>query len=216
VAEVGQLPEPRAFASAEFVGRALHVVGGAANHHDLSTTRATLLIRPNTVPSAAWERGPDLPGRPRALMASASLSGAMYVFGGCYLDDAGAVRNLGETWRYEARTRQWSRCADSPYAARAWEAVALDDRYALICGGYVATSEEAAEQGPAFGFTDQVLLYDADRDRFRVVGSQPLPAVTSAPVLHGRRLYLTGGEHRMRARTDQAAVATIRHTAKRP
>ena len=212
VAEEEPLPKPRVFACAEFLGPALYVIGGAEDHGDLGTARPTLFARLSTQRDAPWRQGPDLPARPRALMASAALWGGIYIFGGCYLDEQGAVRNLRQTWRYDPRSDTWRRCADCPYSARAWEAVALDDRYALICGGYVATPEEAAGKGPEFGFTDQVLMYDAVTDHFEVIGRQHIPAVSSAPVLWGRALYVTGGEHRMRARTDRAAVGLIRGT----
>jgi len=210
------LPEPRAYASAQFVGSALHVIGGATDANNLSTARPTQLIRSSPTEGTPWRRGPDLPAQPRVLAASAVLQGAIYLFGGCYQDGAQAVRNLAETWRYDPRLQQWRRCADAPWAARGWEAVALDGRRALLLGGYVASPEEDRDQGPEFGFSDRVLLYDATTDRFERLGQQPMAAIGSAPVLHEGVVYLTGGEQRKRGRTERCFAGRLRGGSRLP
>ena len=69
---------------------------------------------------------------------------------------------------------------------------------------------QARRKGPAFGFSDQVLAFRPSEQAFERVGRMPYAAIGTAPVLAGGRIYLTGGEDRMRHRSDRLSVVSWR------
>ncbi len=210
VAPCTPLPEPRIYARGAVIGDTLYVFGGARDHADLSTATNTLFAARLTGTRLQWRRFAPLPGAARAVCAMAACQNRLYVFGGCRLDPDGKPLNLADAYCYDPGDNRWTRLCDAPRAARGWDAVALDDRYIALLGGYTASAEEAASHPPGFGFTDRVLLYDIRRDRYEAAGELPLPIIGLEPVRTDRVLYAVGGEDVQRHRSARAFRAVWR------
>jgi N-acetylneuraminic acid mutarotase len=204
------LPEPRVYAGGARVGRFLYVVGGCTHPDRIETATSTLFALDVEHPGDGWMTLPPLPGRGRITHATASVGGRLYVFGGCYLQVGGIVRNLADAYRYDPRAAKWERLPDAPRANRAWTATGDGHGGAILVGGFTATEEECAGKGDDFGFTDQVLRYDTLRGKYREVARLPVPNCDAAPVRVRRELYLIGGEPVKKQRADAVLVIELR------
>jgi N-acetylneuraminic acid mutarotase len=203
------LPEARVYAGGAICDGVLYVVAGAADHADLSTTAGSLLAMDLNDERMRWRELSPL-GTGRFIPAVTSAAGRLYVFGGGRLDPEGEVENLADAWAYDPQANEWMRLPDLPQAARGIDAVTVDDDLILLFGGYTATAEQARARGPAFGFSDHVIAFRPAERRLEAVGHMPYAAIGTAPALADGRVYLTGGEDRMRHRTDTLAIATTR------
>jgi N-acetylneuraminic acid mutarotase len=119
---------------------------------------------------------------------------------------AGPV-DLADALRYEPEQDRWVKLADLPGARRGAAAVALDDRYILIIGG--CRNENA---GPLM--LDEVLAYDIQNDRYHVCDPVPYAAACQAAVMKDGQLYVIGGEHQPKARTDRVMIGKITRAEK--
>ena len=55
-----------------------------------------------------------------------------------------------------------------------------------------------------------VRVFDTRAQAYSDAGAFPYAAIGTAPVTDGDRVYLTGGEDRMRSRTDRLTVSPLR------
>ncbi len=203
------LPEARVYAGAAVCGGVLYVVGGAADQADLATTTGALFGMPLDGARRRWQAlAPLTDGR--FIPAVTAAGGKLYVFGGGRLNAKGEPQNLADSWVYEPEDDAWTRLPDLPQAARGIDAATVSDDLILLFGGYTATAVQARRKGPAFGFSDQVLAFRPSEQAFERVGRMPYAAIGTAPVLAGGRIYLTGGEDRMRHRSDRLSVVSWR------
>ncbi len=203
------LPEARVYAGGAIGEGVLYVLAGAAGHADLSTTTGSLFAMDLDDARMRWRELPPLVTG-RFIPAVTSAAGRLYVFGGGRLNSKGEVENLADAWVYDPQANEWTQLPDLPQAARGIDAVAVNDDLILLFGGYTATAAQARAKGPAFGFSDRVIAFRPDERRFELVGRMPYAAIGTAPVLADGRLYLSGGEDRMRHRADTLAIGTLR------
>ncbi|MCD6361138.1 MAG: hypothetical protein J7M38_09755 [Armatimonadetes bacterium] len=197
------LPEPRVYAAGARVGRWLCVVGGCLDPHALDTATDTLFALNLSRPEDGWRTLTPLPGRARVIHAAAGDLYSLYVFGGCFMDDAGKVRNLADAWLYDMSEDIWERLPDLPAANRGLTALSAGRHGILLFGGYTATVEEAAGRGDDFGFSAEVLRYSPDRPGYERAGMLPRAVVCATPVRCGDELAVLGGEPAMRQRSDR-------------
>ena len=203
------LPEGRVYAAGARAGRYLCVVGGCTDPAHLGTATASLFALDLSNREAGWQILDPLPGPARVVHAAAGGLGSLYVFGGCYLDDAGTVVNLGDAWRYDLHDRSWERLPDLPRPNRALTAIGVGADGVLLMGGYTATAQEAAGGADDFGFSAEVLRYDPDRRTYDRAGELPEAAACPAAVRLGGELLVLGGEPAMRRRADWVWFADL-------
>jgi N-acetylneuraminic acid mutarotase len=205
---IAPLPEPRVYAGGAVCDGVLYVVGGVADHADLSTTSGSLFAMDLDDARMRWRELPPL-ATGRFIPAVTSAAGRVYAFGGGRLNATGGVENLGDAWAYNPGANEWTQLPDLAQAARGVDAVAVSDDLILLLGGYTATAAQAGAKGPAFGFSDQVVAFRPAERGSEPIGRMPYAAIGTAPAFADGRLYLTGGEDRMRHRTDILAIGTI-------
>jgi hypothetical protein len=206
---IAPLPEARVYAGGAICDGVLYVVAGAADHADLSTTTGSLFAMDLDDARMRWRELPPLVTG-RFIPAVTSAAGRLYVFGGGRLNSKGEVENLADAWAYEPQANEWTQLPDLPQAARGIDAVTVNDDLILLFGGYTATAAQARAKGPAFGFSDRVVAFRPAEPRCEPVGRMPYAAIGTAPALAEGRIYLTGGEDRMRHRADTLAIGILR------
>ena len=82
-------------------------------------------------------------------------------------------------------------------------AVAVDDRFIYLLGGYFATPEQTRAESAAFGFSSAVLVYDIDQDRYTAAADLPIGIAGTPFCLYHQTLYGAGGEDRNYGRSAE-------------
>jgi N-acetylneuraminic acid mutarotase len=203
------LPAARVYAGGGICDGVLYVVGGAADHADLTTVTGSLFALDLDDSRGQWRERAALP-EARFIPAVAAAGGKLFVFGGGRLNAKGEPENLASCWAYSPGGNSWERLPDLPRASRGTDAVAVGDDLILLFGGYTATAQQAQAGGPAFGFLDEVIAFRPSARTFERVGRMPYAAIGTAPVFAGDSVYLTGGEDRMRHRAGFLSIASVR------
>ena len=141
---------------------------------------------------------PDLPVPSFSSGAAAACGGRIFVFGGARWDAAAnAAANLRSTFAWSAKDECWETLAPHPFAVRGCTAVALDERYLYVAGGYKNDAEE---------FTAEAFLFDTKTGHFQKSKALPHRAMTTL-IRSGDFIYCLGGEDQKKHRT--AAVWRI-------
>lgn len=121
---------------------------------------------------------------------------AIYLFGGIGIQPDGTLGNFGDAWTY--RNGAWNRLRDLPVKARFTAAVAIDSRHIALCGGYSDT------------FLADVYIHDTEQDSYTKSDAMPLAACNQADGVISGYIYLSGGEDKMKHRSDSLLVGEIR------
>ncbi len=209
------LPAPRVYAAGDAVGDHLYVVGGCPDPDHLEGATATLFALDLNHPDSGWRVLAPLPGRPRVVFAAAACAGGLCVFGGCHLDEQGAVANLADAYRYLPESGRWERLPDLPQANRGLTAIGASagqdprDQPAggriprvLLFGGFTATAAECQGKGDDFGFVARILRIEPASGAYQEFGELPRATCDAVPVRVGQRVLLFGGEPAKRQRGD--------------
>jgi N-acetylneuraminic acid mutarotase len=175
------------------IGGKFYTVGGTDDQAAIA--RLTNQLFSTDLTTGAVERLADYPEAALSNAGAAVLADRLYVFGGGYWDAARqGVFNHASAHAYVPATGRWEKLPSLPHAGRGFSAIALDDRYLLIAGGYRNDQVE---------FVADAYLFDTQTRRYRP--TLPLPyAAMVALVRDGEWLYCLGGEDRKRHRTDAA------------
>jgi N-acetylneuraminic acid mutarotase len=203
----GSLSADSLLAGARSVGGHVYLVGGCPDVADLSKCTDAVLRRDA---SGKWVHVSTVPGGPAAIAAIASVGDRIYLFGGCAPTGPGTIRNLDHAYSYAASTGQWHHLRSLPVAARSISAVALDDRFILLAGGYTASQDDAKKHGTDYGFTPAAWIYDTVHDTYERMEPLPLPVAGMEFVMHGAAVFGIGGEDRMRGRSNRLLEATLK------
>lgn len=199
------LPAPRIYAGAAVVGTKLYVIGGAPDNEMKGRFHNDALVLDTARPRDGWRTCRAMPGPGRALMAAAAVGDTIHVFGG-YVKDGARARNSADAFKYDAANDRWRRLPSLPFATRGSDAVAVNDRVYLL-GGYVTWPASTLRED---GFSDKVLRLDEKRGEYLVAGELPLPLIGCNPrLLSDGRVFIHGGEDRMKHRTDLAAFVRL-------
>lgn len=190
----GQLPQKRDEPRAVTLGERIYLVGGIRSIVDYG--------KPSDVPGVAErvevesfrnltafdpasQRYQELPPLPEPLnhVGFVAHRGALYVVGGHgnLLQGADPKRSL---YRYDPRTRSWSRLAPMPTARGAVAVGVVGDSL------YVAGGMRSGRPLPT------VEAYDFETDRWRRVADMPHDREHAAGVVVGGRFYVVGGRDR--------------------
>lgn len=189
------------------VGNDVLIFGGCPNVTDLAKCSASVRRRKR---DGAWTEVAEMPQGPLAVMASAALNGSVYLFGGASIPASGILQNRSDAYRFDAASQRWTKLRALPRAGRGMSAVAVDSRYILVGGGYVASPAEAAGKPTDFGFSADAFLYDTKEDVYHPVDPMPLASTGLALVSVRRGVLAIGGEHRMRERSPKVFWAEVR------
>lgn len=204
----GTAPGDTLFARAEWIAARTYLFGGCSDIADLTRCTDAVFVREGEV----WRRTSSLPQGKVAMPAAAQVRGRVYFFGGCAMPDPGKLFNRDDAYSFDAASGTWTKLRPLPKANRGMTAVAAGNRYILLYGGYTATQEEAAGQGPEFGFTNAVLAYDVETDSYLSLGDGPLAAAGGELLYREGTLYALGGEQRMRGRSGRLMTARVKET----
>lgn len=204
---IPSLPEPRVFAGAGAIGDTLYLVGGARDPNDLSAVSNSLWSIQPAQPHGGWQTLPPLPGPPRGGAATVVCANHLFVFGGFYLNPQGQIENLADAYLYSPGLRKWQRLSTAPAAVRGWGAVALQNRFILLCGGYATVGFSTT--GPMEDFIPDVLVYDVRTNRYTYSTPLPHAVMDAPPVGVGNTIYLAGGEDRPRHRAPWTIIGTV-------
>jgi N-acetylneuraminic acid mutarotase len=203
--DAGEIPEPRLFGSADQIDGTVFLAGGSPDSDILHSTDTLFSLERNSTASG-WKKLAPVPGGGRSLHGSAVADGRLYLFGGCYGAANGDVVNRADAYSYQPSTRHWRRLRDLPRALRMATAVAVNDRFIYILGGYFATPEQTRREPAEFGFSSAVLVYDIEHDRYTASDDLPV-AVAGAPFfLYRKALYGAGGEDRNYGRSARLII----------
>ena len=201
----GDTPADLLLSRAARIGRRVFLFGGCADVADLTRCTDAVWMRQDRDP---WRQVAKLPAGRVALSAAAVLNGRVFLFGGCSMPAAGKLINRAEAWSFDADAFSFKRLRDLPVRNRGLSAVAAAGRV-WLAGGYTASQEEAAGQGPEFGFTAAVWSYDPAANQYQ--SHAPMPAAMTSIELfpHAASLWGAGGEDRMRGRSARTLAAAI-------
>jgi N-acetylneuraminic acid mutarotase len=174
----------------------LWIIGGSREAiPDATMTNACFAIDTRT---GKTRRLADLPVPSFSSGAAAVCGGRIFVFGGARWDPAtNAVANLRTTFAWSAQAKRWEALAPYPFAARGCTAVALDERFLYIAGGY---------NNDLDGFTAEACLFDTKHGQFKKAKALPHRAITTL-LRSGDFIYCLGGEDQKKHRS--AAVWRI-------
>jgi hypothetical protein len=204
----GAAPTDTLFGRAEAIAGRTYLFGGCSEITDLTRCTDAVFVREAT----EWRRISSLPQGKVAMPAAAQVRGRVYFFGGCSMLEPGKLFNRDEAYSFDPAGGAWRKLRSLPKANRGLTAVAVNDRYILLYGGYSATQQEAAGQGPEFGFTRAAFAYDVENDSYLNLGSGPLAAAGVELLYRDGTLFALGGEQRMRGRSERLMTARVKET----
>lgn len=202
--DVPGLPDAVVLSAGGQLGSGIVVLaGGTADAADLKNmVRSAHAVHPD----GRVEPLPDLPGRPFAIAASATIGERLFIFGGAHWDEATqAVQNTAAAFVFDLEARTWKPLPPFPFPVRGLAAAALDDRHIYLAGGY---------QNDVEGFTDKAFVFDTETGICHPAPPLPYAAMVGLVLCEGQ-LYCLGGEDLPRSRTDRCyripAAALLPH-----
>jgi N-acetylneuraminic acid mutarotase len=211
-----ELPAKTALAGADEFDGWVYVAGGLGAGGSLRTFWRLNIARALAAPAtAAWETLPPLRVAARYgcfLTAVTTAEGPRFIFGGGI---AGPARSqldyLRDVAWYDPAAGRWRRGAGMPRGAVAGATLALDGGRMLLLGGSDGHDFERMRQlGERYRLPNDVLLYEAETDRWTTVGTMPV-GVTSATVVKVPDGWIVaGGEHSPGLRTAQVHELRVR------
>jgi N-acetylneuraminate epimerase len=174
------LPQAIANMSGALVGNVLYIVGGQATP---SSTEALTTVWQIDLSSTSprWRAAQPLPGGGRIFAVVASFDEKLWVVGGAALmqsSEGKSQRKYLIDGYFNDTTTHWHQIAELPLPVTAAASPApSDDRGFFVLGG-----DDGTQVGiPATqhqGFSNQVLHYDVQKNRWTDAGRMPAPRVT--------------------------------------
>jgi len=198
------LLRPVAYAGCALLNGKLYILGGTPDLASLAHAAPTFLAVDPA--SGTVESLPDFPGAPRIHVALAAAAGRIWAFtGGIWDSRVGQLRNSDDAWSYASESRTWRKLSPFPFPARGVAALALDERFILLAGGY-------RTDGNAQAMTAACLVYDTWEDRYHAAAQLPVPVMLAGLDRVGCDVYAIGGENAPRQRSAcvfRAPVAAL-------
>jgi hypothetical protein len=185
------LSVPAVLSSGGLIGDEIVIVGGT---HDAAKVEA---LNGNAYAwnarTGALRNLPAYPG-PNLGTGGATVAGdELFIFAGAHWDAASqTLVNHADSYAFSPSRNAWRKLRAFPVEIRMVAAVALDDRYIYLVGGY--RNDE---------FVDQGYRYDITEDRYTPAPALPFRAGTHG-VKCGEYVYCFGGEDRAKHRSVDA------------
>ncbi|HRP17999.1 MAG TPA: kelch repeat-containing protein [Ginsengibacter sp.] len=227
---LANLPIPLVNHNAVLVNDKVYVAGGASTD-SVSDKLFSLDISSET---SQWEVLASLP-RPLTNFVMEVLGGEIFVIGGRCLTSEGISELYNTVYAYNINDNSWSEKPDLPYALSAGTGISLDSNRVLLFGGdrgttfhqtelliqqikketdsirkAILTDEKNELQENHPGFSNNILMYDKQTEKWTTVGTIPYqtPVTTTAINFHNK-IIIPSGEIRAGVRTPPILVATI-------
>lgn len=220
--ELPPLPAARYAATMQWWNGRLHLVGGShEDRHTPAHEHWSLGVADGRATESGWREEVPIPrGGPHR--ASAILSGKLYVFGGQEGDyvpipgnpDYVCTGDLIDEWHHPEvyalapGGREWQRMADMPVAVSHIEFSTIQEGNRLVVFG---GQHEKDKVKRVLTLTDAIQCYDADRDRWKILGTLPYRVKTNVIGRHGDWIYSALGQ-RDRGPTDATSGEIVAHT----
>lgn len=175
-----------------------YVAGGYDAHGDMTDTLWALDV---TRGGAVWRACAPLPLPRRSYAAMTACGGALYLLGGCVVENAtNPTRQVfKDVLRYDPPTDSWKRLLDLPTRGQGWVATAVDDDHLLLVG-----------RGDT-DIYDDIWLVDVRDSSVHGLGSLVTPSF-GAPLVRiaPRSWWFIGGEpDAKKSRTPRVSVIRI-------
>ena len=203
--KTGVLPRNAILARVEQVKGAAYLFGGCSDTSAPMRCSDDVWMRDGR---EEWTRIGTMPDGTVALRASSVADNQIYLFGGCS-EESGGVVNRDGAYRFNPATGEWRKLRPLPVAVRGLSAANLGGGRILLAGGYTATAYQAASFGPNYGFSNQVLIYYSNQDRYESATQLPFAASGIGIVTHEGAILALGGEDRMRSRSRRCIRGKI-------
>lgn len=195
------LPDPVAYAGSALLEGRLYILGGTPELR--SVAQATSKFQAIDLVSGSVVPLPDFPGGPCIHVALAAAGGRVWAFtGGRWEANLRRLLNISEAWSYDPGAHTWRALASAPFSSRGVGALALNERYILLAGGYRDTLG-----GPRV--TASCLVYDTRRDAYHIAPDLPIAVMLAGLVRVEDEVYVLGGEDLPRHRSDRVYRATV-------
>ena len=191
----GVLPADGVLAKAVSMHGRVYLFGGSANAADLKHLSNAVFRRDE---SGVWKQISEMPQGRVAMPAAVAVGDSIYLFGGCSASPSGGVLNRNEAYRFNSHTNEWAALHSLPAAIRGLSAVAVDNRYILVAGGYTES-----------GFSSAVYLYDIQDGQYRPAAPLPLPVMGMQLLMRGQAIWGIGGEDKNRGRTARVLEGIV-------
>lgn len=229
ITSLPDMPVPLINACGVIINDKAFIAGGIETPTGKTTNHLFCLDLKNT--TKGWSTLQSFPGTSRMLSTAGTLNGKLYVFGGVELqqvqgDTTLNRKYLNSCWMYDTATG-WHQIAAMPYtlAAAPGPAFVADNKLYLFGGDDGANAErnnELKEKHP--GFTNNILAYNADANKWSVEGVIPVDKkpdadrfpskslyapVTTPLTIWNNKIIIAGGEVRPAVRTNKVLTATI-------
>lgn len=204
-----ELPIPLANACGAYVGDRIVVAGGEER---LGATQSSarvfsFAISPLNIADPQWRELPPLPGNGRTLAFAANLEGKFCIFGGVELsaDASGKPVRRYLNDAYRLGENGWERLADMPFplAAGPTPAPVNERGEVFLMGGDDGSKVGFSPLEKHPGFRDDVLIYNARDNQWRVGGKVPAPRATLTAVRWRGGIVLPSGEMRPGVRSPK-------------
>lgn len=192
---VGESPAEFIYPSYATVGSKVYVFGGSSSPTDVS--RATSNVWIYDTRTAKWGSGPPIPGDPRQIFSAAAVGEDIFVFGGITQKTGEKAANLDDAFRFDTKSRAWSKIKKMPIAMRAFWAVS-DGRAVYLIGGY-------SDAG-----LDTVYRYSPEQDEYELVSRLPQPLMDTKFIFSEDSFYGASGEDKLASRFPGIVIGKLK------
>lgn len=188
--------------------------------------------------SAGWEELPSLPKPVSHAVMAVQSNGShhcVYVIGGRKRNNGGTSDLYAPVYQFDLFTNRWQQKRSLPYALSAGTGIAAGDHAILVFGGdrgetfhktelliaemanekdearkQQLNEEKARLQASHPGFSREVLLYDAEKDKWTKAGCIPFDApVTTTAIKWNEEIVIPSGEIKAGVRTPNILMVSI-------
>ncbi|MBA3484852.1 MAG: hypothetical protein H0T51_23890 [Pirellulales bacterium] len=153
-------------------------------------------------PSAGWRPRAALPSPKRGYPGLVACGGALYLLGGCVVEDEDhpARQVFKDVYRYDVVSDAWSRLQDLPTAGQSWVAGEVDAHQILLTG-----------RGDT-NYYDDVWLVDLRDNSVRALGSLVIPSSGSplVRVAPQQWWFIAGEPNASRSRTPRVSIIELK------
>ncbi|MBO9592527.1 MAG: hypothetical protein J7599_06410 [Niabella sp.] len=227
------LPVALTNAAGTAIGNTIYVAGGETGA--ATSSRFFKLDLEDTL--KGWQPLPDIPYPvSHAVLVAMPESGTIFLAGGRSKTASGVSNLYNHLFVYDMATGKWMAKKNLPYTLSAGAGTVIENRYIALFGGdrgtvfhktevlisaiagekdvvrkQALTEEKNRVQETHPGFSNEILLYDIENDRWMNAGSIPFPVpVTTTAVTYNNRLWLPSGEVKAGVRSPFILEASIR------
>ncbi len=193
------LPVPLSGGAGAMLDGQFYVAGGYDEHGAMLDS---LWVLDANLPSEGWRSRAILPSPKRGYPGLVACDGALYLLGGCIVEDEEHPKRqvFKDVYRYDVPSNAWTRQPDLPTAGQSWVAAAVDEHRILVTG-----------RGDT-KYYDDVWLVDLRDSSVRglgnlVIASSGSPLVRVAP----RQWWFIAGEpDATKSRTPRVSVIELK------